>query len=140
MVNGSAVELDSYMPLANDMRGMGDAIAVPTTEQIQLFQDLLRGSQSASNRTEAVGDAGASPAVQSNAFDVAKAGLRDASDMYALRMDRLQQIAKAASRTNSVSEMFSFQLESIKMGVELDFTSKVVAKSSQDIEQLTRQQ
>jgi hypothetical protein len=120
--------------------GVASQPTQPLQSDVEEFNKLLGGvNQMASSSTPVASPAATKP-IEATAMDTVKTGLQGASDLFKERISRLDSIARAATKSNSISEMLKFQLESMKMGVELDFTGKVVSKAVQDVEQLTRQQ
>ncbi|MFN7836285.1 MAG: EscI/YscI/HrpB family type III secretion system inner rod protein [Burkholderiaceae bacterium] len=118
----------------------GATVTTPSDNDVEDFNRILTGVDNMKSSATPIADPALSKPLESTAMDAAKAGLQNASDMYSMRMARLDALAKLANQSNSISQMMTFQVESMKMSVEMDLTGKVITKAVQDIEQLTRQQ
>lgn len=103
--------------------------AAASGSDIQAFQRLL--SQPA---------AGAQPVSGGGLSEAVSEGLKMAADAYRSRFEALHAGLKRVEKTQSISSLLAWQLDSAKMGVEMEFTGKIVSKVVQDVEQLTKQQ
>jgi hypothetical protein len=136
------VSLDAAPKVSSNIGapGFGTETVRPLQSDIEEFNKLVGGIDQISGSSTAIADPSAGKPLEATALDTVKDGLQAASDIFTNRMSSLDRLAKLSARSESMSDLLKFQLESIKMGVELEFTGKAVSKSVQDIEQLTRQQ
>lgn len=67
-------------------------------------------------------------------------GIKQAAESYRARFEALHAGLQQAEKTRSLGDLMRWQLESSRVGVEMEFTGKMASKITQDIEQLTKQQ
>jgi hypothetical protein len=103
----------------------------PAATDVARFAQLI-GAPAATAATPVAGGGGLSDAVSS--------GIRQAAEAFRSRFDALQAGVKRVEKSQSVTGLIALQLDSVKMGVEMEFTGKIASKVVQDIEQLTKQQ
>ena len=132
--------LSAMSPMPGSSTGLAGAssasVAAPAPRDVQQFQKML-GQPASFSSPVATPDQAASG---SSLSDAVSSGLKQAAESYRSRFDALQAGLKRVEKTQSITSLLAWQLESAKMGVEMEFTGKIVSKVVQDVEQLTKQQ
>lgn len=123
----------------------GPPAPVAPQADVQTFQRLL--GQAGGTPAHTATSASANPSIQpgrtttgASLSDAVSDGLKVAAQAYRSRFDALHAGLKQVEKSQSISSLLSWQLDSAKMGVEMEFTGKIVSKVVQDVEQLTKQQ
>ena len=104
---------------------------IPDAGDVNAFRAAMGSSAAAS---------GASPAVGGSLSSAVTDGLKAAAEAYRSRFETLHIGLKKIEKTQSITSLLEWQLNSAKMGVEMEFTGKIISKAVQDVEQLTKQQ
>lgn len=117
------------------------ASGLASASDVERFKQLMAQPQAiqSSHRVQAIAPAG-SAAGGGGLSDAVSSGIKQAADAFRSRFETLQAGVKQVEKSQSVTGLIALQLESVKMGVEMEFTGKIASKVVQDIEQLTKQQ
>ncbi len=109
----------------------------PSRSDVDNFQQLLSPGASSSGPQSA---SAVTATGEGNLSNGLREGIKQAAEAYRSRFESLKDGLKKVEKTNSISGLLAWQLDSVKMGVEMEFTGKIASKLVQDIEQLTKQQ
>ena len=129
-------ELRAYMaPLGSASSGGSHiaGVSAASPSDVSHFQRLL-------GRQPVQGTAPVSSIANSAPADMLAQGIREAANSYNNRFEALKQGLQRVEKQQSIASLLEYQLESAKMGVEMEMTGKIVSKVVQDVEQLTKQQ
>lgn len=112
----------------------GEFVPVPASKtDVSDFQRMLgRQPLQATSSVQAVS--------KSAPADMLAQGIREAAVSYHSRFEALKQGLHRVEKEQSISSLLQYQMESAKMGVEMEMTGKIVSKIVQDVDQLTKQQ
>ncbi len=132
----NANEVRAYMAPSGSAGSGGSHIAgvsAASPSDVSHFQRLL-------GRQPVQGTAPVSSIANSAPADMLAQGIREAANSYNNRFEALKQGLQRVEKQQSIASLLEYQLESAKMGVEMEMTGKIVSKVVQDVEQLTKQQ
>lgn len=116
----------------------GNALSAKASQQdIAHFQQLLAGGSSPAGGVSA---SAVGSVAEGNLSSGIREGIKQAAEAYRSRFESLSAGLKKVEKSQSISSLLAWQLDSVKMGVEMEFTGKIASKVVQDIEQLTKQQ